>query len=107
MVSALAKSGLPAQRLELEITERVLLEESEGTLAVMEQLKNLGISISLDDFGTGYSSLNYLRQFPFHKIKIDQSFIRDLGEKRDARPIIGAVVSLGAGLDKIVVAEGI
>ena len=63
--------------------------------------------ISLDDFGTGYSSLNYLRKFPFHKIKIDQSFIRDLGEKGDARPIIGAVASLGAGLDKIVVAEGI
>jgi len=107
VVSALAKSGLPAQRLELEITERVLLEESEATLAAMEQLRNLGISISLDDFGTGYSSLNYLRQFPFNKIKIDQSFIRDLGEKGDARPIIGAVASLGTGLDKIVVAEGI
>ncbi len=107
VVTALAKAGLPAQRLELEITERVLLEESDATLAAMEQLKNLGISISLDDFGTGYSSLNYLRQFPFHKIKIDQSFIRDLGEKRDARSIIGAVASLGAGLDKIVVAEGI
>ena len=107
VVSALAKSGLKAQRLELEITERVLLEENDGTLAVMEQLKNLGVGISLDDFGTGYSSLNYLRQFPFHKIKIDQSFIRDLGEKGDARPIIGAVASLGAGLDKLVVAEGI
>ena len=107
VVSALAKSGLKAQRLELEITERVLLEENDGTLTAMEQLKNLGVGISLDDFGTGYSSLNYLRQFPFHKIKIDQSFIRDLGEKGDARPIIGAVASLGAGLDKIVVAEGI
>jgi predicted signal transduction protein with EAL and GGDEF domain len=107
VVTALAKAGLPAQRLELEITERVLLEESDATLAAMEQLKNLGISISLDDFGIGYSSLNYLRQFPFHKIKIDQSFIRDLGEKRDAQSIIGAVASLGAGLDKIVVAEGI
>jgi FOG: EAL domain len=73
----------------------------------MDQLNRLGISISLDDFGTGYSSLNYLRKFPFHKIKIDQSFIRDLGEDRDARPIIRAVASLGAGLDKIVVAEGI
>jgi EAL domain-containing protein (putative c-di-GMP-specific phosphodiesterase class I) len=107
VISALAKSGLKAQRLELEITERVLLEENDGTLSAMEQLKNLGVGISLDDFGTGYSSLNYLRQFPFHKIKIDQSFIRDLGEKGDARPIIGAVASLGAGLDKIVVAEGI
>ena len=107
VLSALAKSGLQAQRLELEITERVLLEESDDTLAAMEQLENLGVSMSLDDFGTGYSSLNYLRKFPFHKIKIDQSFIRDLGEKGDARAIIAAVASLGASLDKIVVAEGI
>ncbi len=107
VVSALAKSGLPARRLELEITERVLLEECDGTMAAMEQLKNLGVAISLDDFGTGYSSLNYLRKFPFHKIKIDQSFIRDLGEESDACAIIRAVASLGAGLDKTVVAEGI
>ncbi len=107
MVSALAKSGLPPQRLELEVTERLLLEDNDGTLATMQQLKNLGVSLSLDDFGTGYSSLNYLRKFPFHKIKIDQSFICDLGDKRDARAIIGAVASLGAGLDKTVVAEGI
>jgi len=107
VVSALAKSGLPAQRLELEITERVLLEESDGTLATMEQFKKLGCNMSLDDFGTGYSSLNYLHKFPFHKIKIDQSFVRDLGQERDARAIIGAVVNLGEGLDKVVVAEGI
>lgn len=107
VVAALARSGLPAQRLELEITERVLLEESDGTMATMKQLKDLGVGISLDDFGTGYSSLNYLRRFPFTKIKIDQSFIRDLGEERDARAIIRAVAELGAGLDKIVVAEGI
>ena len=107
VVSALAKSGLPARRLEVEITERVLLAENDGTMAAMEQLKNLGVAISLDDFGTGYSSLNYLRKFPFHKIKIDQSFIRDPGLERDARAIISAVASLGAGLDKIVVAEGI
>jgi EAL domain-containing protein (putative c-di-GMP-specific phosphodiesterase class I) len=73
----------------------------------MDQLKSLGVGISLDDFGTGYSSLNYLRKFPFDKIKIDQSFIRDLGGARDAQPIIAAVVSLGSGLNKIVVAEGI
>lgn len=105
--SALAKARLGAQRLELEVTERLLLEDSEGTLAAMEQLNSLGVGISLDDFGTGYSSLNYLRKFPFHKIKIDQSFIRGLSDQRDARTIIGAVASLGAGLDKIVVAEGI
>ncbi len=107
VVSALAKSGLPARRLELEVTERLLLEDNDSTLATMEQLKELGISLSLDDFGTGYSSLNYLRKFPFHKIKIDQSFIRDHGNEREARAIIGAIASLGAGLDKIVVAEGI
>ena len=107
VVSALAKSGLPAQRLELEVTERLLLEDNDGTLAVMEQLKNLGVGISLDDFGTGYSSLNYLRKFPFQKIKIDQSFIAGLGEERDAQAIIGAVAGLGARLDKVVVAEGI
>jgi diguanylate cyclase (GGDEF)-like protein len=107
VVAALAKSALPAQRLELEVTERLLLEDSEGTLAAMEQLKNLGVSISLDDFGTGYSSLNYLRKYPFHKIKIDQSFTRDLGAESDTRAIIAAVASLGAGLNKTVVAEGI
>ena len=107
VVSALAKSGLPAQRLELEVTERLLLEDNDGTLATMQQLNNLGVNLSLDDFGTGYSSLNYLRKYPFHKIKIDQSFICDLGDERDARAIIGAVASLGAGLDKTVVAEGI
>jgi diguanylate cyclase (GGDEF)-like protein len=107
VVQALARSGLAARRLELEITERVLLEECDGTVAAMEQLKTLGVSISLDDFGTGYSSLNYLRKFPFDKIKIDQSFIHDLGHERDARAIIRAVASLGAGLDKTVVAEGI
>lgn len=107
IASALAKSGLQAQRLEVELTERVLLEDTDGTIATMDQLTDLGVGISLDDFGTGYSSLNYLRKFPFHKIKIDQSFIRDLGQERDAQPIIGAIASLGNGLDKIVVAEGI
>ena len=73
----------------------------------MQQFKHLGVSLSLDDFGTGYSSLNYLRKYPFDKIKIDQSFIRDRGNEREAKAIIAAIASLGAGLDKIVVAEGI
>jgi diguanylate cyclase (GGDEF)-like protein len=107
VVAALAKSGLPASRLELEVTERLLLEDNDYTVATMQQLNNLGVSLSLDDFGTGYSSLNYLRKFPFHKIKIDQSFIADLGDERDARAIIGAVATLGASLNKTVVAEGI
>jgi diguanylate cyclase (GGDEF)-like protein len=107
VVTALAKSGLPAQRLELEVTERLLLEDNDGTLGTMQQLNNLGVALSLDDFGTGYSSLNYLRKFPFHKIKIDQSFVADLGDESDVRAIIGAVASLGAGLKMTVVAEGI
>jgi diguanylate cyclase (GGDEF)-like protein len=107
VVAALAKSGLSAHRLELEVTERLLLEDNDSTLETMNQLHELGVSLSLDDFGTGYSSLNYLRKFPFQKIKIDRSFITDLGDGRDARAIIGAVASLGAGLDKTVVAEGI
>jgi EAL domain-containing protein (putative c-di-GMP-specific phosphodiesterase class I) len=107
VVSALAKSGLSPQRLELEVTERLLLEDNDSTLATMQQLKNLGVGISLDDFGTGYSSLNYLRKFPFDKIKIDQSFVRGVGGERDAGAIIGAVATLGAGLGKTVVAEGI
>jgi EAL domain-containing protein (putative c-di-GMP-specific phosphodiesterase class I) len=107
VVTALAKSGLSAQRLELEVTERLLLEDNDGTLSAMQQLNNLGVGLSLDDFGTGYSSLNYLRKFPFDKIKIDQSFISDLGDESDVRAIIGAVASLGTGLDKTVVAEGI
>ena len=73
---ALAKSKLAPQRLELEITETVLLQDSEATLATLHQLRNMGVRISMDDFGTGYSSLSYLRSFPFDKIKIDQSFIR-------------------------------
>ena len=107
VVSALAKSGLPAQNLDLEITERVLMEESDNTLYTMEQLKVLGVRISLDDFGTGYSSLNYLRKYPFHKIKIDRSFIADLGRDNDAPSIVRAVASLGNSLNMIVVAEGI
>jgi diguanylate cyclase (GGDEF)-like protein len=107
VVAALAKSGLHPPRLELEVTERLLLEDNDSTLSTMQQLNNLGVALSLDDFGTGYSSLNYLRKFPFHKIKIDQSFIADLGDGRDARAIIGAIAMLGTNLGKTVVAEGI
>ena len=107
VVNALSGSGLSPTRLELEITERVLLEASESTRLAMGQFKELDVGISLDDFGTGYSSLNYLRKFPFDKIKIDQSFIRDIGDQTEAPPIIRAVASLGEGLNKLVVAEGI
>ena len=106
VVLALARSGLSNQQLELEITERVLLNDGDETLATMQQLQELGVAMSLDDFGTGYSSINYLRKFPFHKIKIDQSFTRDLVH-RDAKAIVSTIAGLGAALNKTVVAEGI
>jgi diguanylate cyclase (GGDEF)-like protein len=106
VVLALARSGLSSQQLELEITERVLLNEGDETLATMQQLQELGVEMSLDDFGTGYSSINYLRKFPFHKIKIDQSFTRDLNDG-DCKAIVSTIAALGAALSKTVVAEGI
>jgi diguanylate cyclase (GGDEF)-like protein len=107
VVLALARSGLSSSQLELELTERVLLNEGDDTLATMQQLQDLGVAMSLDDFGTGYSSINYLRKFPFHKIKIDQSFTRDLAGERDATAIVSTIAGLGAALNKTVVAEGI
>jgi len=104
---ALAKSGLPPKRLELEITELVLLEETDGAFAILHQLRDLGIRIAMDDFGTGYSSLGYLRSFPFDKIKIDASFIRDLPHKEDSVAIVRAVVGLGSSLGITTTAEGV
>ena len=107
VMSALAQSGLPANRLELEITESVLLQESEATLATLHQLRGLGIRISMDDFGTGYSSLSYLRTFPFDKIKIDRSFVSDLSKEGDCAAIIKAVAGLGRGMGIVTTAEGV
>ena len=83
MTAALGASGLDATRLELEITETVLLQDDRAVLDALHQIRDLGVRISMDDFGTGYSSLSYLRSFPFDKIKIDRSFIRELGKKND------------------------
>jgi diguanylate cyclase (GGDEF)-like protein/PAS domain S-box-containing protein len=105
--AALAASGLDPQRLELEITESVLLEETETNLETLRQLQALGISISLDDFGTGYSSLSYLRAFRFDKIKIDRSFITDLSLNAPSLAIVRAVISLGTSLGIKTVAEGV
>jgi EAL domain-containing protein (putative c-di-GMP-specific phosphodiesterase class I) len=106
--SALAASGLPASRLELEITESVLLQNNEVTLATLHQLRALGVRIALDDFGTGYSSLSYLRSFPFDKIKIDRCFVSDLSESsEDALAILRAVASLGISLGIATTAEGV
>jgi diguanylate cyclase (GGDEF)-like protein len=107
VVAALGASGLPARRLELEITEAVMLQETETTLATLKELKALGARISMDDFGTGYSSLSYLRKFPFDKIKIDQSFIRDLASRPESLAIVRAVAGLGNTLGMATTAEGI
>jgi predicted signal transduction protein with EAL and GGDEF domain len=107
VMSALAASGLHADRLELEITETVLMHDNDATLAVLHQLRSLGVRISMDDFGTGYSSLSYLRSFPFDKIKIDQSFVRDLIEKPDSIAIIRAVAGLGHSFGMTTTAEGV
>jgi diguanylate cyclase (GGDEF)-like protein len=107
VVSALTASGLVPNRLELEITESVLLLNNEATLATLHQLRGLGVRISMDDFGTGYSSLSYLRSFPFDKIKIDQSFVRGLAEKPESIAIIRAVAGLGASFGITTTAEGV
>jgi diguanylate cyclase (GGDEF)-like protein len=104
---ALTSAGLPAWRLDLEITEGVLLQESENTLATLHKLRALGIRISMDDFGTGYSSLSYLRSFPFDKIKIDQSFIRDLASHSGSVAIVRAVTGLSSSLGIHTTAEGV
>jgi len=95
VAQALADSGLPANRLELEITETVMLHDTETTLAMLHRLRALGIHIAMDDFGTGYSSLSYLRRFPFDRIKIDQSFVRELNTRDDCNAIVRAIASLG------------
>jgi predicted signal transduction protein with EAL and GGDEF domain len=107
VINALAVSGLAANRLELEITESVLLHDNEATLATLHQLRGFGIKISMDDFGTGYSSLSYLRSFPFDKIKIDRSFIKDISDKGDCAAIVKAVAGLGKGLGIATTAEGV
>jgi diguanylate cyclase (GGDEF)-like protein len=107
VASALAVAGLAANRLELEITEAVLLRDDEMTLAMLHQLRALGVRISMDDFGTGYSSLSYLRSFPFDKIKIDRSFIADLDRGKDSAAIIRAIAGLGASLGIETTAEGV
>lgn len=107
VLSALASSGLAAERLEIEITEGVLLQNDETTIATLHQLRQLGVQISMDDFGTGYSSLSTLRSFPFSKIKIDRSFVRDMTEKPDGDAVIRAVSSLGRSLGMATVAEGV
>jgi EAL domain-containing protein (putative c-di-GMP-specific phosphodiesterase class I) len=106
--SALATSGLSPGRLELEITESVLLQDDDATLTTLHRLRALGVRIALDDFGTGYSSLSYLRSFPFDKIKIDRCFVTDLSRTGDdSLAILRAVAGLGSSLGIATTAEGV
>ncbi|MGE3917469.1 MAG: putative bifunctional diguanylate cyclase/phosphodiesterase [Hyphomicrobiaceae bacterium] len=104
---ALREAGLAPGRLELEVTETLLLGDDPATLALLHRLRDIGLSIALDDFGTGYSSLSHLRSFPFDKIKIDQTFVRDLPQRKNCEAIVGAVARLASSLSMTTVAEGV
>ena len=105
--TVLLETGLPPARLELEITESVLMDKTESNLATLNELRGLGVSISMDDFGTGYSSLSYLRSFRFDKVKIDRSFIGDLAKSADGLAIVRAITDLGRSFEMTIVAEGV
>jgi len=107
VASALRQSGLEAARLELEITESVLLENDESNLEVLHALRSLGVAIVLDDFGTGFSSLGYITSFPVDKIKIDKSFTQGVVERADCAAVIASVLTLARALDITTTAEGI
>ncbi|UGQ48760.1 EAL domain-containing protein [Massilia endophytica] len=103
----LDEAGLPADALELEITEGLFLRNSEATLATLSRLRDMGVKLSVDDFGTGYSSLAYLQRFPVHALKIDQSFVRDIGTDRNHRALITAIIAMADSLELGVMAEGV
>jgi EAL domain-containing protein (putative c-di-GMP-specific phosphodiesterase class I) len=107
VASALRTSGLPASRLEIEITESFFMSNSDATLAILAELRALGVRIAMDDFGTGYSSLSYLQQFPFDKIKIDRSFVANISTCTVAVSILEAIVALAGKLNMITTVEGI
>ena len=107
VLSALSASGLAPQRLELEITESIFIADVDTTLATLHSLRDLGVKIALDDFGTGYSSLSYLRSFPFDKVKIDKSFVEDLGTSGNGHAVIRAITTLAAALGMETLAEGV
>jgi EAL domain-containing protein (putative c-di-GMP-specific phosphodiesterase class I) len=106
-MSTLGESGLDPQRLELEVTESVMLDAGGTALAVLQNIREIGVRVALDDFGIGYSSLGYLRDFPFDRIKIDQSFVRGAANDAVGRAIVRAVASLGQSLGIATVAEGV
>jgi EAL domain-containing protein (putative c-di-GMP-specific phosphodiesterase class I) len=103
----LDESGVTPNYIELEVTETILMHDAEQTISVLRELDEMGVSLAIDDFGTGYSSLNYLRRFPIRKLKIDQSFVRDITTNPDAAAIAAAIVSMGKSLKLRVIAEGV
>jgi len=107
IVAILSETELPAQYLELEITESVLMKYSESTASILHTLREKGVRISIDDFGTGYSSLSYLRKFPLDSLKIDQSFVHRIGETDNQKAIVNAIISMGHCLNLRVIAEGV
>jgi diguanylate cyclase (GGDEF)-like protein len=107
VIGALAASGLPAERLEIEITESVLLEKTTRSVTTLKRLRDIGVRISMDDFGTGFSSLSYLRSYPFDKIKVDRSFVRDLSKDDRSRTIVSAIAGLGMRFGMRTTAEGV
>jgi EAL domain-containing protein (putative c-di-GMP-specific phosphodiesterase class I) len=107
VADVLHETGLPAHRLELEITESVLINDTEEVLAKLNRLRDLGVAIAMDDFGTGYSSLSYLARFPFNKIKIDRQFVRNMTRDPAMRAIVKTIIALGKSLDVAITAEGV
>jgi EAL domain-containing protein (putative c-di-GMP-specific phosphodiesterase class I) len=107
VANALASSGLSASRLELEITEAVLIRDDEAARAMLQHLRAIGVRIALDDFGTGYSSLSYLKRFPFDKIKIDRSFVNDLADAEGSSAIVQAVITIAKSRNMTTTAEGV
>jgi EAL domain-containing protein (putative c-di-GMP-specific phosphodiesterase class I) len=105
--SILLETGLSPDRLQLEITEGVLIDDFSRAISILRRLKSLGVKIAMDDFGTGYSSLSYLQKFPFDKIKIDRSFVSNVQSNPQSATIIRAVIGLGRGLNLPIVAEGV
>jgi EAL domain-containing protein (putative c-di-GMP-specific phosphodiesterase class I) len=103
----LDETGLAPHRLELEITERIFVENDEHTLSILRRIKKIGVRIAMDDFGTGYSSLSYLRCFPFDKIKVDRAFVSDLAERNENVVIVQAIVSIARALGMMTTAEGV
>jgi len=107
VAAAIADSGIDPRRLDLELTESMLMSDGEGTLKLLRELAGLGVTLSIDDFGTGYSSLAYLKRFPVNTVKIDRAFVRDLDHDEDGRVIANAIISLAHSLSMKTIAEGV